>query len=164
MFSCHCENCSNCESKFCNNVQIPNLPLKGPKPFDQIIHCIHKSIVDEATAIEFYCRLLKEAPNKLNRDFIERALDDEREHLQILTKLYCYYVDKVPEYHVTPVSYPCYKEGLLLALIGELEAVEFYRNMQLYTMDQLIIDTYFLIMVDEQSHATLFSTLFSTCK
>jgi len=88
MHSCHSfDNCLNCDSKLCNNVQIPSLPLRGPKPFDQIIHYIHKSIIDEATTIEFYCRLFKEAPNKLNRDLIGLALDDEREHLQIFTKL-----------------------------------------------------------------------------
>lgn len=157
------EHCPCCDSKLCNNVQIPSLPLKGPVSFDKILHYIHKAIVDEATAIEFYCRLLKDAPNKLNRDFIEHALDDEREHLQIFTKLYCYYTDRMPEYKVNPICYPCYKEGLLLALIGELDAVEFYRNVQLSTMDQVIIDTFYMVMVDEEGHATMFSTLYSTC-
>lgn len=157
------ERCPNCDSKLCNNIQIPSLPLKGPKTFDQIIHYIHKAIVDEATAIDFYCRLLKDAPNKLNKDFIEHILDEEREHLQIFSKLYCYYTDQTPQYHINPVSFPCYKEGLLIALVGELEAVEFYRNVQLSTMDQVIIDTFYLAMVDEQEHATMFSTLYCTC-
>lgn len=158
------EGSSKCDCKFCNYVQIPSLPLRGPKPFDQILCDIHKSIVDEATAIDFYCHLLKDAPNKLHRDFIESIIDDERIHLQILTKLYCYYTDEVPPYKVIPVCYPCYKDGLLMAMTGELETVLFYRNMQLITMDQLIIDTYFMIMVDEQNHATVFSTLFNTCR
>lgn len=157
------ERCPNCDSRFCNNVQIPSLPLRGPKSFDQIIHCIHKAIVDEATAIEFYCRLLKEAPNKLGKDFLEHIIDQEREHLQIFCKLYYNYTDQAPQYHTSSVSYPCYKEGLLIALVGELEAIDFYRNVQLYTMDQVIIDTFYLAMVDEQSHATMFSTLYSTC-
>ena len=138
---------SNCDNKFCNNVQIPSLPLKGPKPFDQILHFIHKAIVAEATAADFYCRLLKEAPNKLHREFITHAYDDEVEHLQIFTKLYCYYTDILPQYHFDPVCYPCYKEGLLKALVDELEAVEFYRDVQLSTTDQLIIDTFYMVMV-----------------
>jgi rubrerythrin len=165
MFEYHAPNkCPSCDSKFCNYVQIPSLPLKGPKTFEQILCYIHKAIVDEATAADFYCRLLKEAPNKLHREFIEHAYRDELEHLQIFSKLYCYYTDHEPEYRIEPIHCPCYKDGLLIALEGELEAVEFYRNVQLYTMDQVIIDTFFLAMVDEQTHATMFSTLYSTCK
>lgn len=156
---------SNCfDNKFCNFVQIPSLPLKGPKSFDHILHSIHKAIEGEANTAEFYRHLLKEAPNKLHCDFIQHAYDDELEHLQILTRLFCYYTDTEPRYHIEPVSCPCYKDGLLKALIGELETVEFYRNIQLSTMDQVIINTFYMVMVDEQSHATMFSTLYGTCK
>ncbi len=152
------------DSKFCNNVQIPSLPLKGPKAFDQILHYIHKAIEDEANAADFYCRLLKDAPNKLHQEFIQHAYRDETEHLQIFIKLYCYYTDTDPKYCVTPIPIPCYKDALMQALIGELEAVEFYRNVQLSTMDQVIIDTFYMVMVDELEHATMFSTLYGTCK
>jgi hypothetical protein len=30
-------------------------------------------------------------------------------------------------------------------------------------MDQVIIDTFYMVMVDEQSHATIFSTLYNSC-
>ncbi len=161
------EKYTNCfESKFCGNVQIPSLPLKGPKSFDQILHFIQKAIEDEANAADFYRHLLKDAPNKLHCQFIEHAYEDELEHLQIFTKLYNYYTDCEPKYCVKTTCYPCYKEGLMMALIGELNAVEFYRNVQLSTMDQVIIDTFFLAMVDEQEHATMFSTLYNSipCK
>jgi rubrerythrin len=156
-------NCFNC--KFCNNVQIPSLPLLGPKSFDQILCFILEAIEGEANAADFYRHLLKEAPNKLHCQFIQQAYNDELQHLEIFTKLYCYYTDKLPEYHVTPpVCIPCYKEGLLKALIDELTTVEFYRDVQLSTMDQVIIDTFYMVMVDEQTHSTLFSTLYATCK
>lgn len=158
-------NLSGCfDSKFCNNVQIPNLPLKGPKPFDQILNYIHKAIEDEANAADYYSRLLKDAPNKLNQDFIQKAYRDETEHLQIFIKLFCYYTDIEPKYCVNPIPIPCYKDALLKALIAELETVEFYRNVQLSTMDQVIIDTFYMVMVDELEHATIFSTLLATCK
>jgi rubrerythrin len=152
-------NCFDC--KFCSNIQIPSLPLRGPKSFDQILNYIHKSIEDEANAADFYRHLLKEAPNKLHCEFIQHAYNDELEHLQIFSKLYHYYTDCEPKYCVTPVSYTCYRDGLLKALIGELDAVEFYRNVQLSTMDQVIIDTFYMVMVDEQGHATMFSTLYN---
>jgi rubrerythrin len=151
------------DNKFCNNVQIPSLPLKGPKPFDQILHYIHKAIEGEANTAEFYRHLLREAPNKLHCDFLKHIYDDELEHLQIFTKLYCYYTDIEPKYCVNPINCPCYKEGLLTALVGELETVEFYRDVQLSTMDQVIINTFYMVMVDEQGHATMLSTLYNTC-
>ena len=39
---------------------------------------------------------------------------------------------------------------------------EFYRDVQLSTTDQLIRDTFYLAMVDELEHATMFSTLYNT--
>ena len=163
--NCYDNKGHNCfDSKFCSNVQIPSLPLKGPKSFDYILCCIHKAIEDEANAADFYRHLLKEAPNKLHCEFIQHAYDDEVEHLQIFTKLYCYYTDNDPKYCIKPVCPPCYKEALMMALISELGAVEFYRDVQLFTMDQVIIDTFYMVMVDEQTHATMFSTLYNTCK
>lgn len=49
-----------------------------------------------------------------------------------------------------------------MALKDELEAGEFYRDIQLSTMDKLIRDTFYFAMVDELEHATMFSTLYNT--
>ena len=46
-----------------------------------------------------------------------------------------------------------------MALIDELEAAEFYRDIQLSVMDQLVKDVFYYAMVDELEHATQFSTL-----
>ncbi len=143
-------------------IQIPQLPILGPYTFTQIIHYIYKAIVDEATAAEFYSRLLKEAPDELHREFIEHAYEDELEHLYAFKKLYYHLTDERPYYNIIPVNYSNYKEGILKALKDELEAAEFYRNVQLSTTDQLIKDTFYFAMVDELEHATQFSTLYNT--
>lgn len=163
MFQYQASGKCNCFDRLCSNVQIPSLPLRGPKSFDQILHYILKAIEDEANAADFYRHLLKEAPNKLHCEFIKRAYEDEVEHLQIFTKLFLYYTDCEPKYCVTPACYPCYRDGLLKALVGELDAVEFYRNVQFSTMDQVIIDTFRMVMIDEQGHATMLSTLYNSC-
>ena len=144
------------------NTQIPNLPILGPKSFGDILKLIYKSIADEATAAEFYGQLLRQAPDPLHREFIQHARQDELEHLQAFTKLYHYYTGKIPQYTVDPVKYHSYKGGILQALKNELEAAEFYRNVQLSTTDQLIKDTFYFAMVDELEHATQFSTLYNT--
>ncbi len=143
-------------------IQIPQLPILGPYSFQQIIQYIHEAIVGEATAAEFYSRLLEDAPDELHREFIEHAYEDELEHLYAFKKLYCHLTGQRPYYTITPVEYPNYKEGILIALKDELEAAEFYRNIQLSTTDQLIKDTFYFAMVDELEHATQFSTLYNT--
>jgi rubrerythrin len=154
------------DNRFCNNVQIPSLPLKGPKPFDQILHYIQRAVEIEANAADFYRHLSKDAPNKMHCEIIGRIYDAELEHIQIFTKLYIYYTNCEPKFCVNPTPYPCYRDGLFKALIGTLDTVEFFRNVQLSTMDQVIIDTFYMVMVNEQGHATMFSTLYNNipCK
>lgn len=150
----------NCTPNY-NHIQIPQLPILGPYSFHQITQFIYEAIVGEATAAEFYSRLIYEAPDDLHKEFIQHALDDELEHLYAFTRLYYHLAGQMPQYSITPVSYSNYKEGILIALKDELEAGEFYRNIQLSTTDQLIKDTFYFAMVDELEHATMFSTLYN---
>ncbi len=137
----------------------PYLPLLGEQSQAQLIKNVHKAIVDEATAANFYARLLKEAPNELHKEFIQHAYEDELDHLQAFTQLYIHLTGRQPEYQMKQTQYSNYKEGILLALKGELEATEFYRDVQLSTTDPLIRDTFYLAMVDEIEHGTQFGVL-----
>lgn len=143
-------------------IQIPQIPILGPNFLQRLIQSIYDAIVDEATTIEFYSRLLKEAPDKLHREFIEHAYEDEKEHLSNFIKLYIYFTGHNPQYCIKPVEYSTYKEGILMALKDELEAGEFYRDIQLSTTDQLVKDTFYYAMVDELEHATQFGVLYNT--
>ena len=138
------------------------LPLLNCFNVSQIVENLYNTIVDEATAIEFYSRLLVEAPNELHREFIAEARDEEMEHLEKFTMLYCHYTGYMPYYIITPVRYLNYKEGILRALKDESSAADYYRNVQLSTTDILVKDTYYYAMVDELRHATFFSTLYNT--
>lgn len=144
------------------HIQIPQMPILGPYSFQQVIQFIYEAIVGEATAIDFYSRLVKEAPNDLHREFIQDAHDDEMKHLYAFTRLYCYLTGQMPQYVITPTIYSNYKEGLQTALKDELKAAGFYRNIQLSIMDLLIKDTFYYAMVDELEHATMFSTLYNS--
>jgi len=137
------------------------LPLLGLFSQQQLKDAINKSVIDEATAAEFYSRLLKEAPERLHYEFIEHAREDEVNHLNHFEKLYYHYFGTKPQYKIEPVHYPNYKHGILMALKNELEAADFYRDVQLTVKDQLVRDTFYLAMVDELEHATQFSTLYS---
>jgi rubrerythrin len=140
----------------------PFLPLLGEHSFDELMKHIHQSIVDEATAADFYVRLLKETPDALHRDFVQHAHDDELEHLEAFTKLYTHFTGKKPQYKIKPVKFSNYKAGILKALKDELEAVEFYRNVQLSCTDPLVRDTFYFAMVDELEHSTKFGVLYNS--
>ncbi|WP_102349090.1 ferritin-like domain-containing protein [Bacillus sp. Marseille-P3661] len=141
---------------------IPYLPILGQQSVEQIAKHIYTSIVNEATAAEFYSRLLHEVPDELHREFIQHAYEDEVKHLQAFTKLYIHCTGQNPQYNVQHVEYSNYKAGILKALKDELEAAEFYRDVQLSSVDPLVKDTFFYAMVDELEHATQFGVLYNT--
>lgn len=137
------------------------IPLLGTKSFQEVIAFIQKAMIDEATTINLYQRLLKDAPDEFHREFINHACCDEVEHLHFFESLYYQYMNKKPSYNFRSIPYCNYKEGILIALNGEFEAIDFYRNVQLSVTDQLIRDTFYFAMVDEQEHATRFSVLYN---
>ena len=47
------------------------LPILKTDNFNQIIEYIYDAIIGEATAAEFYSRLLNQAPDDLHREFIK---------------------------------------------------------------------------------------------
>ncbi len=143
-------------------LMIPQMPILGPHDFDRLLDNILQSIIDEATAADFYARLLEEAPDPLHERFIAHAYEDELEHLEAFEALYEHFTSMEPRYTIVPVQYDTYREGILMALEDELEAAEFYRDVLLSSTDQLVRDTFFLAMVDELEHATQFGVLFNT--
>ena len=138
----------------------PKTPLLGAITRQELKESILQSMIEEATAAEFYSRLLKEAPNDLHYEFIEHARDDELEHLERFEKLYQYLYRSKPQYNIEKIQYPDYRNGLLMALKDELEAAEFYRDIQLSVKEQVARDTFYYAMVDELEHATQFSVLY----
>ena len=137
------------------------LPILGLLTSQQLRDALMQSIVSEATAIDFYTRLLKEAPNRLHSQFIQDALDDETSHLNNFECLYYQYFGMKPQYQIEPIQYPSYKDGILMALQDELRAAGFYRDIQLSVKDPLVRDIFYLPMVDELEHATQYSTLYN---
>ncbi len=144
-----------------NMFHIPYLPiLHLPNP-NELKSKVYEAIVGEATAIEFYSRLLKEAPNELNREFIQETINDETKHLEAFSQLYQHLTGQQPHYSIKPVQYSSYKEGLLIAMKDELKAAHFYKTMINSNTDPLVRDTFFFAMVDELEHATQFGLLYS---
>ena len=141
--------------------KIPDMPILGQLSTTQLIDAVYRAVVDEATAVDFYTRLLKEAPNDRAMTYLSDILDEEKNHLTAFTKLYVHLTDMVPHYKVTPIPFSSYQEGLLKAFDGELEAADVYKNIQVSTSDALTRETFFYAMVDEIEHADMFNLLYT---
>jgi len=140
--------------------KIPEIPILGQLSTTQLIDTVYRAIIEEATAIEFYTRLLKEAPNDRAMDYISDIIDEEKNHLTAFTKLYVHLTDMVPHYKITPVQFSSYQDGLLKAFDSELAAVDFYKETQLSTSDALTQECFYYAMVDEIEHADMFGLLY----
>jgi rubrerythrin len=143
---------------------IPFLPIIGMNDLSDLIKSLHQFIIGEATDIDFYSRLIKDAPNDLHREFIKHALDDEKKHLEAFKKLYKHFTGRTPQYTIKPITYNTYKEGLLIALKDELEATDKYRDVIISYTDQLVKETLFLTSTDEMGHAVRFGVLYNETK
>lgn len=138
---------------------IPSLPLLGQLTPSQTLDRLAQTILDEATAIDFYTRLLAGATTGLQREFVGEALAEEKSHLRAFTSLYEFLSGNMPQYTIEPVVFTSFKEGVLKALKDELDAADFYKRMTLSTSDELVRQTYAFAMGDEQEHAVMFSVL-----
>lgn len=141
--------------------KIPELPILGQLSTTQLIDAVYRAVVDEANAVDFYTRLLKETPNDRAMNYISDIIDEEKNHLTAFTRLYVHLTDMVPHYKVTPVAFSSYPEGILKAFESELEAVDVYKNIQVSTSDELTRETFFYAMVDEIEHANIFGLLYT---
>jgi len=127
--------------------------------FAVVTKAVLDAIIGEATAIDFYNRLINAAPNKKHKDTIHHALEDEKIHLQLFTQLYIALTGQQPTYQIKREEFSNYSEGLRMAYEDELEAYETYRNAYLLTQDQHIRDVFFRAMTDENEHAIRFGVL-----
>lgn len=143
------------------NLQIPALPIIPTQTQQQVVQALQKAIIDEATTIDFYGRIAQMAPTDFSRQTILGIVADEQSHLAAFSKLYVYLTGNNPVYNIEPILFSNYSEAIFMAFNDELEAADFYKKNILSTSDQLIQDTYFYAMVDEQEHAIQFLFLYN---
>ncbi|MFS1515121.1 ferritin family protein [Bacillus sp. SCS-151] len=127
----------------------------------QVVEALNEAVIGEATAIDFYERLLKAAPNEQHKKDLAHALEDERDHLKLFADLYTVLTGNEPKYKIDKVVFRTYREGLKLAYEDELKAYESYRNSYLLTKDLRVRDTFFRAFTDEIEHAIRFGFLLS---
>ncbi|MDP5274320.1 ferritin-like domain-containing protein [Chengkuizengella axinellae] len=150
----------NTHKTFARVDETVQIPMEGL--WKEVSTAIYEAIIGEATAIDFYTRLVQEAPDRRHKADIQHALEDEKKHLKKFTNLFTALTGQRPQYSIEPVQFESYKEGLEMAYRDELEAYENYRDAYLFTQNQTIRDAFLLGYTDEIEHALKFGFLLQT--
>ncbi|MGP4061941.1 ferritin-like domain-containing protein [Halobacillus sp. H74] len=128
------------------------------------IQMLAQAIENEWNAHDFYKRLGGDTSNRLFRDYIKHAEDDELNHYQMFQHLYFQLTGQYHEFEPEPVSYRSFEEGVIKAQKDEFEAAEMYRQMLFIIPTPLAYQPLFIAMTDEMEHATRFGTIYGRLK
>lgn len=129
----------------------------------QTLELIKKSVQGERNDELFYDELIKLAPTTEQSAIISSIRDDERSHNQMFRQIY----KELTGHDIYGVSSEQYQQvgsyinGIQQALLGELSAVEKYREIWFGLPYGIYRDTVFGIILDELKHASKYNYLFT---
>ena len=119
------------------------------------------SVEDENQDAAMYDVLIKLAPNQEAKDTIASIRDDEKIHSKLLREIFTEITGVVLPVNTETTNYPklTYIDGIKKAFMGELDAVEKYRELLLYMPSKELYNKVLYIMTDEIKHATKYNYL-----
>ena len=122
---------------------------------------IKDSVSDEAEDTTMYEALIKIAPNEEAKEIITNIRDDEKIHNRLLREIFTELTGVVLPTNNVTIKYENtnYIDGIKKALIGELQAVEKYREILTYMPNKELYNKLFYIMTDEMKHAIKYNYL-----
>lgn len=124
-----------------------------------------KAMKGEAEARKYYKRLLGMAPNEKEEDIIEHFYEDETKHFSKFRMLFEMITGKEPELgSVKAPDFDSYLDGVEQAILDELEAYEFYRDIYLSSNNPIVRDVFFEALTDENEHAAHLNYLYTKNK
>lgn len=124
-----------------------------------------KAMKGEAEARKYYRRLMDEAPNEREADMIEHFFEDETKHFSKFRMLYEMITGKEPELaNLESPDIDGYLEGIEQAILDELEAYEFYRDIYLSNNNPIVRDIFLEAFTDENEHAAHLNYLYTKNK
>lgn len=125
------------------------------------ITMIKSSVSDEAEDAAMYEHLISIAPNQEAKEIIKNIRDDEQIHNKLLREIFLNLTGVVLPDDSSVVNYKKtnYIDGIKKAFMGELKAVEKYREILTYMPSKELYDKILYIMTDEMKHATKYNYL-----
>ncbi|ANX11556.1 cupin [Fictibacillus arsenicus] len=114
----------------------------------------------EASAINLYQRLAHTASNQHHRNHILYALEGKQNHMQQFTDLYVSLTGLQPEYHIDPVAFYCYKDGLRIAYEAELKGSQAYQNQSQRSQNPYLQQVFLHAFSEKKESAALMDWLY----
>ncbi|GEN53003.1 ferritin-like domain-containing protein [Halobacillus faecis] len=131
---------------------------------ESFIQRLQRSIEEEWKDHDFYNRLKGDTSNRLFRDYIKHAEDDEWKHYQMFQHLHLQLTGKYHHFEPETISYRSFESGVVRAQQDEFKAGEMYREMLFMIPTPLAYHVLFTAMTDEMEHATRFGTIYGRLK
>lgn len=132
-----------------------NESQKQFKTLNQALSLVKQAVTGEREDELFYDYLISQAPDKEQKDIITSIRNDERKHNKYFREIYYYFTKeniKSPE-NVEFKKPDSYIDGIKKAKMGELSAVERYRDIRAGLPTRYYRDMVFEIITDEIKHA-----------
>jgi len=124
-----------------------------------------KAIQGEAEARKYYKQLISIAPDEKEADIIEHLYEDETKHLSKFRMIFEMTTGKEPDIKsVKTLDFDNYIEGIEQAILDELEAYEFYRDIYLSSNNPIVKEIFFEAFTDENEHAAYLNYLYTRNK
>lgn len=139
-------------------------PYSYPENVDTAIELIRKAVLGEREDELFYNELIRLAPNEDAKEIIESIRDDEKKHNKMVRSIYYQLTGQMlPKAKSTnpDKEVVSYCAGIKQALMGELKAVERYRQILFAMQNRIFINLLTEIITDELRHANYYNFLYT---
>ena len=125
------------------------------------ITMIKNSVLDETEDAAMYETLINIAPNNEAKEIIQSIREDEKLHNKLLRQIFAELTGVVLPPNSETTNYPklTYLDGIKKAFMGELKAVEKYREILAYMPTKELYNKILYIMTDEMKHAIKYNYL-----
>jgi len=125
------------------------------------VNMIRNSVADEAEDAAMYDALINMAPNQEAKEIITNIRDDEKIHNRLLREIFTKLTGVVLPPSSGNANYEklTYLDGIKKAFMGELKAVEKYREILSYMPSKELYNKILYIMTDEMKHAMKYNYL-----
>lgn len=125
------------------------------------MNLIRNSVADETEDYNMYENLISVAPSEEAKEIITSIRDDEKIHGNILREVFTKINGVVlpPSTNTMDYEKTNYLDGIKKAFMGELKAVEKYREILTYMPNKELYNKILYIMTDEMKHAMKYNYL-----
>lgn len=129
------------------------------KSLQNALDLIRMAVQGEKNDELFYDYLISVAPTREEADIISGIRDDEKKHNKMFREIYKYFTgnDLSSEGNEIMEKPASYIEGIRKAILGELKAMERYRDIRAGIPTRYYRDMVFEILTDELKHADLYN-------